>query len=105
VNTEIIELKKRIIEENINNTRPRRKFSSKLKKDITIFVNNHKLSSANAGHLIGIGNTTIEKWKRNEKKQFRKVNASIPSGLSPKKKPMPTNINAIKFNQVVLIAL
>jgi len=105
VNNEIIKFKNRIIEENINTTGTRRKFSPQLKEDIISFVNHYKLSSANAAQLIGIGNTTIEKWRRSHKKQFRKVNVSQTPKESPKKKSKIPHLNPVMLNQIVLIVL
>lgn len=67
MDNKLFKLKERILEENVNNTGPRRSFSPLLKKDIVEFIKNYQLSSTNASQLIGIGMTTLEKWRRAQK--------------------------------------
>jgi transposase-like protein len=106
MNSEIFsKFQKRIINENINNTGPRRKFSQKLKKDIVTFLDEQNISSNNAANLLGIGFSTIEKWRSRSKKQFHKVNISIPTKEHISKKRKSVNVNAVKTNQIVLIIL
>ena len=105
MNSEIINIKNRIIEENKNNQSKRRKFSKKIEGDIVQFINEYKLSSNNAAQLIGIGLTTIEKWKARNKKKFTKIKVQAPLKQNTKKDYKISNTNSIRMNQIFLIIL
>jgi len=105
MDTQIASFKNRIIEENKYNTTSKRKFSKILKQDIVQFVNEKKLSSLRASQLLGIGNTTMEKWRSNYNVQFHKIKISPAVTTHAKKKKKLANIDVIKTNQTVLIIL
>ena len=106
MNNDITRLKSRITEENKNNAGSRRTFSQKLKKDTVQFINDYKLSSSKASQLLDIGNTTIEKWRRNHKKEFKQISISKPIITTVKKsKQSDVNSNQVIFNQKVMIFL
>jgi transposase-like protein len=105
MNEQIIKFKHRIVDENKNNPIGRRKFSKKLKKDIVLFINEQKISTFNAAQLLGIGNTTMEKWRRDQKPPFQQVKVTTPPRSYKKRKSKTINIDAIKMNQIVLIIL
>ena len=106
MNNEIMRIKNCIISENKNNTGARRQFSQRIKRSTIKLINDNNLSSSNASQLLGIGNTTIEKWRRNHKEGFKKISISKPKITTIKKKEQDfIKFNQILFNQKVVIFL
>jgi hypothetical protein len=60
---QVEKLKQRIQKENRHNSSKRRRFSTRLRSDIIKFSEIEKLSSYSCSKLLGIGNTTLDKWK------------------------------------------
>jgi transposase-like protein len=105
MNDQIIELKNRIISENIKTNGRRRLFSPELKQDIVSFVDTHKLSSIYAAQMIGIGHNSIERWRKNNKNKFNKIKVTAKPFALAKEESKLKSLNAIILNQFILITI
>jgi transposase-like protein len=81
-----------------------KRYSTKLKQKIILFIEDEKMSNTAAAKLFNIGNSTIDKWrvKLSLKPTFHKIHS--PKNVKVTRKKV-NSIDAIKVNQVVLIIL
>jgi transposase-like protein len=105
---QIEKLKLRIQKENLHNSSKRRRFSTRLKNDIIKLAEEQDLSSYSCSKLLGIGNTTLDKWKSHNKNKFKKIKIISPQKRGPYKQRLTQNVKtlrSLKINQLVLLSL
>jgi len=103
---QVEKLKQRIQKENRHNSSKRRRFSTRLRNDIIKFAEIENLTSYSCSKLLGIGNTTLDKWK--SKSKFQEIKVVEPQRRGPYKIRMSSNskfMKSLQINQVILLGL
>lgn len=103
---QVEKLKQRIQKEKSHNSSKRRRFSTRLRNDIIKFAENENLTSYTCSKLLGIGNTTLDKWK--SKNKFQEIKVVLPKKRGPYKTRTSSNskiLKSLQINQMVLLGL